>query len=79
MFYFILIRPQNKKAKDHRDLLGRLKKGDEIMMINITSVTTMTLQQIDALFRSRDGRPFFLLIERDKKYMVMHLTLKRRV
>lgn len=56
-----------------------LKKGDEIMMINITSVTTMTLQQIDDLFRSRDGRPFFLLIERDKKYLVMHLTLKRRV
>ena len=29
--YFMLIRPQNKRAKEHRDLLGRLKKGDEII------------------------------------------------
>ncbi|MFI4918811.1 MAG: preprotein translocase subunit YajC [Legionellales bacterium] len=31
LFYFMLIRPQNKKAKEHRDLLGRLKKGDEVI------------------------------------------------
>lgn len=31
LFYFMLIRPQNKKAKDHRDLVSRLKKGDEII------------------------------------------------
>lgn len=31
MFYFMLIRPQNKKAKEHRDLVGRLKKGDEVV------------------------------------------------
>ncbi|MCL5273039.1 MAG: preprotein translocase subunit YajC [Gammaproteobacteria bacterium] len=31
LFYFMLIRPQNKKAKEHRELLGRLKKGDEII------------------------------------------------
>lgn len=31
LFYFMLIRPQNKKAKEHRELLGALKKGDEII------------------------------------------------
>ncbi|CAM2971557.1 preprotein translocase subunit YajC [Legionella worsleiensis] len=31
LFYFMLIRPQNKKAKEHRELLSRLKKGDEII------------------------------------------------
>lgn len=31
LFYFMIIRPQNKKAKEHRELLGRLKKGDEII------------------------------------------------
>jgi hypothetical protein len=56
-----------------------LQKGDEIDMININSVANMSLQQIDDLFRSRDGRPFFLLIFRDKKYIPVHLTLKRRV
>lgn len=29
--YFMLVRPQNKRAKEQRDLLGRLKKGDEII------------------------------------------------
>ncbi len=31
LFYFMIIRPQNKKAKEHRDLLTRLKKGDEVV------------------------------------------------
>ncbi len=31
LFYFMLIRPQNKRAKDHRDLMTNLKKGDEIV------------------------------------------------
>lgn len=31
LFYFMLIRPQNKKAKEHRDLINQLKKGDEII------------------------------------------------
>ncbi|KTD55661.1 SecYEG protein translocase auxillary subunit [Legionella santicrucis] len=31
LFYFMLIRPQNKRAKEHRDLISKLKKGDEII------------------------------------------------
>jgi preprotein translocase subunit YajC len=31
LFYFMLVRPQNKKAKEHRELISRLKKGDEII------------------------------------------------
>ncbi|WP_028388706.1 preprotein translocase subunit YajC [Legionella fairfieldensis] len=31
LFYFMLIRPQNKRAKEHRQLIGNLKKGDEIV------------------------------------------------
>ncbi|MDR3442722.1 MAG: preprotein translocase subunit YajC [Legionella sp.] len=31
LFYFMLIRPQNKKAKEHRELISRLKKGDEVI------------------------------------------------
>jgi Periplasmic protease len=56
-----------------------LKKGDEIEMIDTHSVSNMSLQQIDDLFQSRDGRPFFLLISRGKKYVPIRLTLKRRV
>jgi preprotein translocase subunit YajC len=31
IFYFLLIRPQQKKAKEHREMLGKLKKNDEVM------------------------------------------------
>ena len=31
VFYFLLIRPQQKKAKEHQDFLGNLKKGDAVV------------------------------------------------
>ena len=31
IFYFLLIRPQQKKAKEHRALLDGLKKGDQVV------------------------------------------------
>lgn len=31
VFYFLLIRPQSKKAKEHKNLINELKKGDEVV------------------------------------------------
>ncbi len=31
IFYFLLIRPQQKKLRDHRDMLSKLKKNDEVV------------------------------------------------
>lgn len=31
VFYFFMIRPQVKKAKDHKKLVAELKKGDKIV------------------------------------------------
>lgn len=31
IFYFLLIRPQQKKLRDHRELLSKLKKNDEVV------------------------------------------------
>lgn len=31
IFYFLLIRPQQKKAKEHKALLDNLKEGDQII------------------------------------------------
>lgn len=31
IFYFLLIRPQQKKAKDHQEMVKKLKKNDEVM------------------------------------------------
>ncbi|MEE2997733.1 MAG: preprotein translocase subunit YajC [Pseudomonadota bacterium] len=31
VFYFLLIRPQQKKAKLHREMLGNIRRGDRIV------------------------------------------------
>lgn len=48
IFYFLLIRPQQKKAKEHRGMVDALKSGDEIitnggLFATIMDVTDDTL------------------------------------
>ena len=31
IFYFFLIRPQQKRVKDHKDMVSSLKRGDEVI------------------------------------------------
>ena len=48
IFYFLLIRPQQKKTKEHREMISNLKKGDRIVTSGglhgrITGVSDTTL------------------------------------
>jgi preprotein translocase, YajC subunit len=48
IFYFLLIRPQQKKAKQHKEMIGNLKIGDRIvtnggLFGTIVRMTDMTL------------------------------------
>ena len=31
LMYFLILRPQNKKAREHRDMLGGLRRGDRVL------------------------------------------------
>jgi preprotein translocase subunit YajC len=59
VFYFMLIRPQQKKAKEHQGFLGGLKKGDQVVtrggvIGRITGVTdTMVTLEIQEKVRVR--------------------------
>ncbi|HYH98650.1 preprotein translocase subunit YajC [Hyalangium sp.] len=51
IMYFVMIRPQQKQAKAHRDLLTGLKKGDEVVTqggilgkIHLVSEQTVTVE-----------------------------------
>ncbi|MDP2278072.1 MAG: preprotein translocase subunit YajC [Nitrospirota bacterium] len=51
IFYFLLIRPQQKKAKEHKQMLEGLKKGDKVItsggvyaVIEAVGTTTVTLK-----------------------------------
>ena len=54
IFYFLLIRPQQKRQKEHRNMVSSLKKGDRIITSGglhgrITGIddTTLTLEIAD--------------------------------
>jgi preprotein translocase subunit YajC len=48
IFYFILIRPQQKKAKEHRNMVAALGKGDEVVTSGgiLGKVTDLTDQYV---------------------------------
>jgi len=56
-----------------------LEKDDEIISINFKPVKDMTLEQIDEIFKSKDGRSLLLQIFHDKKLEGVIITLKRRI
>jgi hypothetical protein len=56
-----------------------LEKDDEILGINFKPVTEMSLEEIDALFKSQDDRSLLLEIYHDKKKDMVIMTLKRRI
>ena len=43
IFYFILIRPQQKRQKEHRQLLENLKKGDKVVTTGGLQGTVVSL------------------------------------
>jgi preprotein translocase subunit YajC len=64
IFYFLLIRPQQKKAKEHKAMLSNLKRGDSIIttggiygrIVEIND-TIMTIEVADKI-RIKVGRGF---------------------
>ena len=54
IFYFLIIRPQQKQAKTHKEMLANLKKGDKIetnggLIVEVTKVeeTSFTVKNSD--------------------------------
>jgi preprotein translocase subunit YajC len=46
VFYFLLIRPQSKKAKEHKQMLGRITKvGDNFVELEIAEGVTVKVQR----------------------------------
>lgn len=56
-----------------------IEKDDEIVSVNFQSLQKMSLEQIDAIFRSRDQRSLLLEVYHDHQYDKVVLTLKRRI
>lgn len=51
IFYFMLIRPQQKKEKDHQKMLGNLAKNDEVVTLSGIHGTIVTVKDKTAILR----------------------------
>lgn len=49
IFYFLIIRPQNKKQKEHREMVSALSSGDEVVTSGgvLGKVTAVSEQFLD--------------------------------
>ena len=55
MFYFLLIRPQQKKAKEHDALLKTLKAGDKVLAAGILGTVT-SVREKSVVIRSEETK-----------------------
>ncbi|MBM3518617.1 MAG: preprotein translocase subunit YajC [Alphaproteobacteria bacterium] len=56
VFYFLLIRPQQKKAKAHRELVANLRRGDNVLTSGgIIGRVTKVLEENRVMVEIADG------------------------
>ena len=56
VFYFILIRPQQKKAKQHQELLKQIKPGDRVVTSSGIIGTVISVREKSISLRSADTK-----------------------
>jgi preprotein translocase subunit YajC len=66
VFYFLLIRPQVKRQKEHKALVEGLNKGDEVMTAGgiIGRITELTDQYVTLQVAAVDGKPVEMAMQR---------------
>jgi preprotein translocase subunit YajC len=56
IFYFILIRPQQKKAKQQSEMLKTVKSGDKVVTSSGIIATVITVKENSISIRSADAK-----------------------
>jgi preprotein translocase subunit YajC len=56
VFYFALIRPQQKKAKEHAQLLKNIRSGDKVLTSGGIIATVITVKEKSITIRSADTK-----------------------
>ncbi len=66
VFYFLLIRPQVKRQKEHKAMVDALNKGDEVLTAGglIGKITDLTDQYITMQITTVDNKPVEVSLQR---------------
>ena len=63
IFYFLIIRPQQKQAKAHKDMVSNLKKGDKIVTNGGLIVEVSKVEDTYFVVKNSDGSEMKLIKE----------------
>ncbi|MBF0484991.1 MAG: preprotein translocase subunit YajC [Candidatus Omnitrophica bacterium] len=55
IFYFLVIAPEKKKQKDHQDMVGNLKKNDEVITSSGIHGVVVNLKEKTVVLRLDDN------------------------
>lgn len=55
IFYFLIIRPQQKQAKAHKDMIAALKKGDKIVTNGGLMVEVIKVEETYFVVKNSDN------------------------
>ena len=55
VFYFLIIRPQQKRTKEHRTMLESLKPGDQVVTIGGLRGSVIAVEQDTVVIRAADN------------------------
>jgi preprotein translocase subunit YajC len=66
VFYFLLIRPQVKRQKEHKAMVDALKKGDEVLTAGgiVGKLVEMQDQYVTVQVAAVNGQPVQLTMQR---------------
>jgi preprotein translocase subunit YajC len=66
VFYFLLIRPQAKRQKEHKAMVEALGKGDEVLTAGgmVGKITELTDQYVTLQVAAVDGKPIEVSMQR---------------
>jgi preprotein translocase subunit YajC len=56
MFYFVMIRPQQKKSKEHAELLKAIKPGDKVLTSGGILAVVVSVKEKSVSIRSADSK-----------------------
>jgi preprotein translocase subunit YajC len=63
IFYFLIIRPQQKQAKTHKEMVSNLKKGDKIVTNGGLMVEVTKVEEDHLTVKNSDGSEMKLIKE----------------
>ena len=71
IFYFLVIRPEKKKQKDHKDMIANLRKNDEVVTTGGMHGVVVNIKDTTVVLRLDDN----VRVEFDKEAV---LVLKKK-